>query len=162
MSHTPPAWFGLVAGVNGAGKSTFSQDSATLSSLIQLSSTSVIEVINPDTITRAILKQQPDIQVDLANRLAADEVERIVRERIETKDGSFVVETVLASEKYKAIVDRARKLGWNILFIYVALPSMEESLRRVATRVAEGGTTFPRLRFTNAGQYHSETCPGSG
>jgi len=49
FSRTPR--FVLVAGVNGAGKSTFSQDSTTLIELLHLSSAESIEVINPDTIT---------------------------------------------------------------------------------------------------------------
>jgi hypothetical protein len=40
---------------NAAGKSTFSQTPTTLANLVQLSSTPSIEVINPDTVTHAIL-----------------------------------------------------------------------------------------------------------
>jgi predicted ABC-type ATPase len=44
---TGAPWFVLVAGVNGAGKSTFSQDPATLIELLQLSTADSVEVL-PD------------------------------------------------------------------------------------------------------------------
>ncbi len=82
-----------------------------------------------------------------ANLLAAEQCDATVRDRIEAKQGHFVVETVLASDKYKPIIERARQLGWNILFVYVALPSIEEAFRRVAARVADGGHNVPESRI---------------
>ena len=140
-------WFVLVAGINGAGKSTFSQNSATLVELLALSSADSIEVLNPDTITRAILKEHPELDLAGANRRAADQCDSVVRERIEAKHGHFVVETVLASDKYKGIVERAQNLGWNILFVYVALASIDESVSRVATRVGQGGHDVPEAKI---------------
>jgi len=49
MSRTAP-WFVLVAGINGAGKSTFAQNRATLQVLLNARG-SEIEIINPDLIT---------------------------------------------------------------------------------------------------------------
>ena len=147
MSVSSAPWFVLVAGVNGAGKSTFSQDSTTLIKLLHLSSAESIEVINPDTITRAILGERPDLDQEIANRLAADQCDATVRARIEARQGHFVIETVLASDKYKVIIEHALRIGWNILFVYVALPSIEESIRRVAKRVADGGHDVPEFKI---------------
>jgi predicted ABC-type ATPase len=110
---------------------------------MRLSSVESIEVINPDTVTRAIRKRDPRIDLTVANRMAAEQCESMVRERIEARTDHFVIETVLASDKYKAIVDDATGLGWNILFVYVALPSLEEAIHRVALRVSQGGHDVP-------------------
>ena len=132
-------WFVLVAGINGAGKSTFTQNEHFLLALIKDANVAKVDVINPDTVTRQIVGSNPEIDLSEANKQAADQCEAEVRQRIESRKGSFVIETVLASEKYKAIVDRALKLGWNFLLIYVAISSVEESIKRVAHRVRNGG-----------------------
>ncbi len=139
-----PPWFMLVAGPNGAGKSTFSQNAALLRELIKASAADEIEIINPDTVTRAIQRKHPKISLEAANLAAAKECERRVRSLIERRSGNFVIETVLSTDKYKKIVERARKLKWKVLFVYVTLPSVKESARRVAHRVRKGGHDVPR------------------
>ncbi len=56
---SPRPWFVLVAGINGAGKSTFAQDPTTIRESCGLSGTSdEIEIINPDIITRKLLQTE--------------------------------------------------------------------------------------------------------
>jgi predicted ABC-type ATPase len=76
MSSGKP-WFVLVAGINGAGKSTFAQDRDTLRVLLDARGPE-LEVINPDLITWEILRALPTGRnviepVDRVLDLAAEE-----------------------------------------------------------------------------------------
>jgi predicted ABC-type ATPase len=62
---------------------------------------------------------------------------------VEGGSRSFVIETVLSTDKYKPIVERAQEKGFHFLFVYVVLASVEEAVQRVAMRVASGGHDVP-------------------
>ncbi len=137
-------WFVLVAGINGAGKSTFAQDPASVRELIGLTGAAdEIEIINPDIITKQILREDPQLALDDANKLAADACEERVRHLVEGASRSFVIETVLSTDKYRNIVKQAQDKGFHFLFVYVVLASVEEAIARVALRVAQGGHDVP-------------------
>lgn len=138
----------LVAGVNGAGKSTFSQDPEVLAGLARDAEIAgPVDVINPDNETRRLLAENPEWDLARANKAAADLCEADVRRRIESGQGSFVIETVLSTDKYQAIVQRALEREWNVLFLYIALRTVEDSIARVAARVARGGHDVPEDRI---------------
>jgi len=137
-------WFVLVAGINGAGKSTFAQFPAAIREMCGLTETAdEIEIINPDRITKEILQAEPQLTLDEANRRAADACEDRVRHLVEVATHSFVIETVLSTDKYKGIVKQAQEKGFRFLFVYVVLASVEEAIDRVALRVAQGGHDVP-------------------
>lgn len=143
MKPTRP-WFVLVAGINGAGKSTFAQKPETIREFCGLSPTSgEIEIINPDLVTKEILKSDPQLSLAEANKRAADDCEDRVWRLVEDANRSFVIETVLSTDKYKDIVKQAKAKGFRFLFIYVVLASVEEAISRVAFRVAMGGHDVP-------------------
>jgi predicted ABC-type ATPase len=60
---------------------------------------------------------------------------------------NVTVETVLSSDKYEAIIKRARSIGYQVAMIYLALESAETSRSRVARRVATGGHDVPEDRI---------------
>lgn len=141
-------WFVLVAGINGAGKSTFAQDRETIREFCGLTATSEeIEIINPDLITKEILKNNPQLSLPEANRQAADDCEDRVWRLVEDASRSFVIETVLSTDKYKDIVEQAKANGFRFLFIYVVLASVEEAISRVALRVDRGGHDVPSAKI---------------
>jgi predicted ABC-type ATPase len=137
-------WFVLVAGVNGAGKSTFAQNPHSIKTLCGLTGAAdEIEIINPDLITVEIMGTNHSLSLDHANKRAADACEQRVRRLVEGGSRSFVIETVLSTDKYKPIVERAQEKGFHFLFVYVVLASVEEAVQRVAMRVASGGHDVP-------------------
>lgn len=135
-------WFVLVAGIKGAGKSTFAQNRETLAVLLENQGPE-LEIINPDLVTREILKSSPGLPIGEANLQAAVDCEKRVKRLVANGRSSFVIETVLSSEKYKPIVRSALKNGYQVLFLYVVLSSVEEAISRVARRVREGGHNVP-------------------
>jgi len=83
------------------------------------------------------------LKINEANIKAAEECERRVWDLIAKANRSFVIETVLSSDKYKPMVRAALKKGFLVLFVYVVLDSVEEAIGRVADRVAHGGHDVP-------------------
>lgn len=137
-------WFVLVAGVNGAGKSTFAQFAEALA---ELPDGDRLELINPDILTQQIIRDHPEYTLAAANLQAAQQSERRVHELIGLQRTSFLIETVLSTDKYRPVIERAHDLGWQVMLIYVALESADESIRRVAHRVRHGGHDVPEEKI---------------
>lgn len=138
----PELW--IIAGPNGAGKTTFVESARIEAGLPEDS------YVNPDAITLSYLREMgiqswgeapPDILKSTFIR-AANDAERMLNERIEA--GQVVlIETVLSTRKYCALVERVRELGGVFNFIYVALNTPGLSRERVALRRSRGGHDVP-------------------
>lgn len=139
---TTQRWFVLVGGINGAGKSTFAQDRA-FADAFAIDVGPSFEVINPDLVTRELRGAHPEMDLDDANRRAADECERRVAHLIEQGTTSFAIETVLSTDKYKPVIRRALTRGIRVQFTYVVLSSVDEAIARVKLRVSRGGHDVP-------------------
>jgi predicted ABC-type ATPase len=120
----------LVAGINGAGKSTFASARG--------------NCLDPDKLARGIARWV--LVPVLANWIAVEYIERRVARAIRRGE-SIAVETVLSSNKYMKHVRRARERGFRIAIVYVALSSVELSIERVATRVRAGGHNVPEAKI---------------
>ena len=120
--------FVLVAGPNGANKSTLSQ--SILGRFPQ------VQVIDPDAIAKGITGSFAT--VDQEQLSAGKKTLQLVQEKIDRKQ-SFLVESTISGQTYLRYVDRAREAGFRTVFIYVGLSSMDLSAERVAKRVALGG-----------------------
>ena len=130
-------WMWLVAGPNGSGKSTFAIGGA----LAALQG-HPLKKLNADERARALRKLEPSLTVPDANLSAVNEIDACVSAMIEARE-SFVVETVLSTEKYKAPLLRAKTLGYSVGLIFVTLASPDLNVARVAFRVATGGHDVP-------------------
>jgi len=125
-------WMWIIAGPNGAGKSSFAEQFFTdlgYHDLIRL---------NADERTLELRKKSPDAAQNDLNRQAAIAVDKNVEDCIKTGH-SFVVETVLSSQKYRDDVLTAKAKGFKFGLIYLSLYPPELSPQRVSERVAKGG-----------------------
>ncbi len=65
----------------------------------------------------------------------------------------FAFETTLATRSYVKFVERAQAKGYFVTLLYFWLPTPEQAIERVATRVSEGGHNIPsdviRRRYAN-------------
>lgn len=127
-------WFWIIAGHNGAGKST-------LQPVLVAKLGENCRFLNPDDVTRARLGGTFDVdskarmQANLeAARWVDSEVDRMI-----ASGKSVGVETVLSTDKFRRRVLAAKKAGMAFGFVYIALSSAELAIRRVETRVKEGG-----------------------
>lgn len=57
---------------------------------------------------------------------------------------SFTQETTLSGARTERTIRRAKERGYTIRLYYIGLDTMEESLGRIANRVAKGGHDIPR------------------
>lgn len=139
MSSSHPPICRIIAGPNGAGKTTFA-----LTYLRQFPDAQAF--VNADLIAAGLSPLAPQQQERAASRLMLREINSHIRAR-----QSFAFETTLSGRDYLRLIDRLRAEGWRVELIYLALPSVQLSILRVAERVAHGGHNVPlsvlRRRF---------------
>ncbi len=126
----------LIAGANGAGKTTFARQ------VLRLQYPDA-EFINADEIQREA--------VQFAHPVAAGrELLRRMGD-LERRSASFAVETTLSSTLYASRLRDWAARGYRTTLHFIELPSADYAVQRVATRVAAGGHSVPeadiRRRF---------------
>ena len=126
----------LIAGCNGAGKTTFARQ------YLPSNQPSAV-FLNADEISRESVRFSSSIAAgrELLSRL--DSVVAIGQ--------NFAVETTLSSKRYAGRIPQWQAVGFRVVLHFIQLASAEEAVRRVAARVAAGGHGIPepdiRRRF---------------
>lgn len=121
----------LIAGCNGAGKTT-----ASLTVLPEL--LDCREFVNADAIAAGLSPFQPES--------VAFEAGRIMLQRIQTlldAGVTFAIETTLATKSYANLVADAQRRGYRVTLLFYWLNSPELAKARVRQRVSEGGHSIP-------------------
>ncbi len=128
----------LIAGCNGAGKTTFAKEF--------LPSIGVIRFLNADEIARGLSPLRPEVVAFKAGRLLLSEL----RDQI-ARGETFALESTLSGRTYVNLFKRAKKRGYRVELHFVWIPNPQEAIRRVRQRVKEGGHHVPaadiRRRF---------------
>ena len=119
----------ILAGANGAGKSTFYR--------LFLKSRG-INLINADIIARAI----NPVNQGSASYKAMILAERL-RDDLLLQGISFCFETVFSHPSKIDFIARAKSLGYHIVLVYIHLETPELNEARVHQRVTEGGHHVP-------------------
>lgn len=91
----------------------------------------------------------------LTNYLAVVWVENRVKRALRSRT-SIAIETVLSSRKYLRHVQHAKRLGFQVHMVFVALPSPEDHVERVAMRVRDGGHSVPYEKIRSRWQRSHE------
>lgn len=122
----------VLAGPNGAGKTTSSR----------LLVPPGIVFINADEVSRRLADEgQPETGRDFAaGRVVLAEMGRLEADR-----ASFCVETNLAGRGFVRWIGRWREAGYHVRLLFIALPTAEMAIGRVADRVALGGHDVPAV-----------------
>lgn len=140
----------ILGGVNGAGKSTLAQ------AMLRSPVFEAVAFLNADVNAAQLRAGQPELSVGAANflglRMVAQATERLLDAR-----RSFMTETVLASLAHRALALRAHDAGYKVRLIYVAVTSVEDSIARVARRVAKGGHNVPEKDLRRRWERSHET-----
>jgi predicted ABC-type ATPase len=131
----------MFAGINGAGKST-------VASLPNVKSRILARHhFNPDEIARQLRALRPELSPAEADLEAILMVENNVDHCISSGE-SFVVETVLSTDKYSHRIDAAKQAGYFIGMFYITLSTLELARFRVQQRVRAGGHDVPAEKIT--------------
>jgi predicted ABC-type ATPase len=126
MSNPGPKCL-IIAGPNGAGKTTLAKE------LLSRDATNP-NYVNVDFIASGLAPFRPESAAVAAGRLFLKELDRLVLTR-----ASFAFETTLSGLGHLSRVRRWRKLGYHVELIFIRLDSSALAVRRVATRVKQGG-----------------------
>lgn len=131
----------VIAGCNGAGKTTASY--TILPEILDCD-----EFVNADEIARGLSPFKPEKAGIQAGRLMLQRVKSLIG-----KGHDFAFETTLATKSYKNLVSDAQANGYTVTLIYFYLSSQDLAVKRVETRVKEGGHNIPeaviRRRYNN-------------
>ena len=131
----------VIAGPNGAGKTTFIKRFAPRE-------LALLDFINADEIARGLAPLAPDRELLEAGRIVLGQFRRFVEE-----GRDFCLETTLSGRTYRKYFELARRAGYHVRLDFLHLPSVDDSIRRVADRVELGGHDVPlpdlHRRFSN-------------
>lgn len=94
-------------------------------------------IINPDLLT-ARIREQEKISLSRANGVALDRIQAWLDASIDAYQ-TVGVETVLSTDKYRPLVERAKANGFELRPLYVTLHTADLNVARVKLRVAQGG-----------------------
>ena len=131
----------IIGGCNGAGKTTASY--TVLPEMLGCK-----EFVNADEIAKGLSPFNPESVAIEAGRLMLRRMEDLLFE-----GADFAFETTLATRSYVGFIRKAQQLGYFVTLVYFWLPTSEQAIERVATRVREGGHSIPpeviRRRYAN-------------
>lgn len=121
----------IIAGCNGAGKTTASQEllPEVFETDIFINADQIAASLNPENPEKAAVKAARIMLEEIQHRLAAGE--------------TFAIESTLASRGYMNLVKQAKLLGYDVILYFFFLPSAEMAKERVKLRVSKGGHNIP-------------------
>lgn len=129
----------LIAGCNGAGKTTFAKE-------FLPHEVKCLRFLNADEIARGLSPFKPSASAVQAARLLLKQVDESLRRR-----ETFALESTLSGKTYIRLFQRAGNLGYEIELHYLWLSTPEHAINRVRLRVKQGGHHVPaadiRRRF---------------
>lgn len=121
----------VIAGPNGAGKTTFARQYLPSDAVI-------VHFVNADLIAAGLSPLQPQLAALAAGRMVLKELDRFVELRAD-----FAFETTLAGLTYARKLHTWKRSGYRIEMVYLKLGSTQLALRRIASRVRQGGHHVP-------------------
>lgn len=131
MSAPKTPTVAILAGINGAGKSTASRD--ILQGLLRIP-----VFVNADTIARGLNAFDVDSEAAKAGRIMLEHLRDLAG-----RGRSFALETTLAGRAYASWLASLRPLGYDVQLFYYWLESPDLAIARVAQRVRSGGHHVP-------------------
>ncbi len=128
---TEPKFF-LLAGINGAGKSTFYEDRLKPLGLPFINADQIATKIDPDNATHS-----DEISLK-AQKMAEESRAKYLKEK-----KSFVSETVFSHPSKINLLKEAKQAGFLVTLIFINLPDAQLAQHRVIHRSESGGHDVP-------------------
>lgn len=122
----------VIAGPNGSGKTTFARE-------YLLKDAGVVHFVNADLIAGGLSPLRPELAAVSAGRLFLQQIDQLAKAR-----QSFAFETTLSGLTYATRLRQWKEDGYRVEIIFLKLSSPALALRRVASRVKQGGHNVPR------------------
>ncbi len=115
----------IVAGHNGAGKSTF---------LKEFVKDRNLKYIDVDEISKDIYIDKFSLLSIKAGKIALKRMERLRKEKM-----NFAVETTLSGKMWKALVNNFKKSNYYTTVFFIYLDTPEEAIKRIGVRINKKG-----------------------
>jgi predicted ABC-type ATPase len=134
----------LIAGPDGAGKSTLARQAGFEGPFV-----------NADDIAWTINPEASEAVALAAGRETLAQLAALIHERRDV-----VYETTLSGNTALRVVDRAKTAGYTIEAVFVAVPSADLAIGRVAQRAAAGGPFVPPAAVRRRYERSFDNLPG--
>jgi predicted ABC-type ATPase len=121
----------LIAGSNGAGKTTFAIE------FLRRRAT-VVRFLNADEIARGLSPLAPGQMAIKGGRLLLSEVKSCI-----AKGESFALENTLSGKTYFGLLQAARHKGYCLQLHYLRIATVGDAIERIRQRVLQGGHHVP-------------------
>jgi predicted ABC-type ATPase len=132
----------LIAGPNGSGKTTFAREYLP-------DDARVLNFVNADLIAAGLSPLRPQLAAIAAARLVLQQIDRLV-----DSGSDFAFESTLSGVGYIPRLKKMRQRGYRIEIIYLRIVSADLAIKRIASRVKQGGHDVPksdvRRRFSRS------------
>ena len=129
----------LIAGCNGAGKTTFAKE-------FLLKEAGCANFLNADYLALGLSPLSPEIAAMKAGRLLLKELRSLIAQK-----ETFAVESTLSGFTHLRMARLAKRRGFRVYLHYLWLPTSDIAIARVRERVKKGGHNVPvadiRRRF---------------
>ncbi len=123
----------VIAGPNGAGKSTAAP-------YLLKQALGILEFVNADQIAVGLSAYSPETVSFEAGRVMLKRLHLLAASKT-----SFAFESTLSRRTFALFLRNCQAQGYKVQIFYVALPSAELAVNRVAMRVKLGGHNIPRV-----------------
>ncbi|MBL4584548.1 MAG: AAA family ATPase [Pseudomonadales bacterium] len=127
MKKNKQLW--ILAGGNGAGKSTFYR-----TGLEPLG----LPFINADILAKQLYPDQPE-----QHSYEAAKIAETMRKQLLQEGRSFCFETVFSHSSKIDFIAQAKSMGYDIVLVFIHLDNVSLNQARVSQRVSEGGHDVP-------------------
>lgn len=121
----------VIAGPNGAGKTTFARE-------FLPKDAGIVHFVNVDLLASGLSPLEPELAALAAGRLLLKELDRLVKAKAD-----FAFESTLSGVAYLPRLRRWKASGYRIEMVFLKVESPQLALRRIATRVRQGGHDVP-------------------
>jgi predicted ABC-type ATPase len=128
---TPRPQVAILAGINGAGKSSSADPILRVGMGMPI-------FVNPDTIARGLNAFDPESEAITAGRVVLEHLHDLAARR-----RSFAFETTLSGRTYADWLRQLGEAGYTSHLFYFWLKSPELAIERIAIRVRSGGHYIP-------------------
>lgn len=123
----------VIAGPNGAGKSTAAP-------YLLKQALGILEFVNADQIAVGLSAYSPETVSFEAGRIMLKRLHELAASK-----ASFAFESTLSSRTFALFLRNCQVRGYTVQIFYVALPSADLAVNRVALRVKLGGHNIPQV-----------------
>jgi len=121
----------IIAGSNGAGKTTFAME-------FLPHYADCPNFINSDLIAAGLSPFDPNAAMRRAGRLVLQRIRESMQNRTD-----FAFETTLSGRTYATLINELRAVGYRVHMFYLWIPNPELALMRIRDRVTKGGHNVP-------------------